>query len=84
MTATLTPSPIEGRPVNGSELSPNGYPAPYIIFSTQGRHTAYCWEIEYAGIGVTGNTQRECLETWLEEYQDENRKPYTPATRTLF
>lgn len=84
MTATLTPSPISGRPANGSELSPDGYPSPYLIFSTQGRYTAYCWEIEYAGIGVTGNTQSECLATWLEEYQDENHKPYTPAARTLF
>ena len=69
---------IEGRPENSSELDKDGYPTPYVIFATTGRTTSYCWEIEYAGIGVTGDNQVLCLATWLSEYKDETGNDYTP------
>jgi len=76
---THKPSPIEGRPAAGSTIGPDGMPTAYIIFCTSGRSTAYCWEIEHAGVGVTGNNQAECLATWLDEYKDETGKAFQPA-----
>ena len=73
---------IEGRPVNGSELDANGMPIAYLIFCEVGRGVAYCWEIEHAGVGVTGDNQAECLATWLEEYRDETGKAFKPAPPT--
>lgn len=70
---------IEGRPENGSKLDSNGMPVAYIIFCTVERGTAYCWEIEHAGVGVTGDNQADCLATWLEEYRDETGKAFQPA-----
>lgn len=70
---------IEGRPENGSKLDSNGMPIAYLIFCTVERGTAYCWEIEHAGVGVTGDNQADCLATWLEEYRDETGKEFQPA-----
>lgn len=70
---------IEGRPENGSKLDSNGMPIAYMIFCTVERGTAYCWEIEHAGVGVTGDNHAECLATWLEEYRDETGKEFQPA-----
>ena len=70
---------IEGRPASGSELDANGFPLPYLIFCTVQRGTAYCWEIEHAGVGVTGDTKAQCLETWLEEYREEHKADFTPT-----
>ena len=70
---------IEGRPENGSKLDSNGMPIAYMIFCTVERGTAYCWEIEHAGVGVTGDSNADCLATWLEEYRDETGKAFQPA-----
>ena len=70
---------IEGRPENGSKLDANGMPIAYMIFCTVERGTAYCWEIEHAGVGVTGDNHADCLATWLEEYRDETGKEFQPA-----
>lgn len=70
---------IEGRPANGSELDHNGMPIAYLIFADCGRNVCYCWEIEHAGVGVTGDNAAQCLATWLEEYQDEHRTAFQPT-----
>jgi hypothetical protein len=70
---------IEGRPANGSELAADGMPIPYMIFATTGRSTSYCYEIEHAGVGVTGDTKTDCLTTWLEEYEYEHKAAFQPT-----